>query len=450
MWIGLMLPACAAADAPMPQAPAPQTAGPQTPGPQAMWQQSLGPQASGAEPIPAGQPAGPAVARPPAGGAESAGGVEDDGSSWYAGTFGPGCSPAPCCEICGGGSGPPPDYYVEGGPNVLSRGKPNVRTITFMRVSGDPNLPLAPGEETQQLSFKSVDPGICAGMLGTIGHYLGRDANDRDEFIEFTYWGLDRWQGTASIDSTEYIFFTSSGGEIITHSLYTAFPYPVGGFNRADEQTVSEQSSINNFELNYRFGPRNMPDQLVLHANGRWRRECRPGWYFSYLFGLRFVNINDAADLFSEGNYSPTPSIGDYNVHTRNRLLGCQLGGELTYRHCRWNVDLHGRAGPYLNFVRSEGSIVAQSGSDPDSSQDLNTQESKNRDTAAIVGEFGFAASYKFRPNLVARASYDFVWIGGLALAPEQFAFQTNPTPYVDNRGLLFINGVTVALEYTW
>ncbi len=119
LWIGLMLPTCAAADPPAPQATAPQATGPQ-----AMFQQSLMPPATAAEAIPAGQPAGPAVAHPPAGPAEPDG-AEDDGSSWYAGTFGPNCAPAPCCEICGGGSGPPPDYYIEGGPSVLTRGKPN-------------------------------------------------------------------------------------------------------------------------------------------------------------------------------------------------------------------------------------------------------------------------------------------------------------------------------------
>ena len=328
LWIGLMLPTCAAADPPAPQATAPQATGPQ-----AMFQQSLMPPATTAEAIPAGQPAGPAVAHPPAGPAESDG-AEDDGSSWYAGTFGPNCTPASCCEICGGGSGPPPDYYIEGGPSVLTRGKPNGLTVNFLRNLGDPGTLPTASELVPGNAFHAIDQGISGGMLGTIGHYIGRDANDRDEFIEFTYWGLARWQGTVTSDSNDYIFYETNGsGQVvpvlISHNLYSDFPFTIGGFNRADSQTLSERSTLNNFELNYRFGPRNVPDQLVLHPNGRWRRECVPGWYCSYLFGLRFLDIHDAAVFFSEATYDvnnvPTPATGFYSVYTRNRLLGCQV-----------------------------------------------------------------------------------------------------------------------------
>ena len=87
-----------------------------------------------------------------------------------------------------------------------------------------------------------------------------------------------------------------------------------------------------------------------------------PGYYFSYLFGLRVIDLNDAADFLSKAAYTSsgvrTPESGDYNVHTRNRLIGGQLGGEMTYRHCLWNVDVHGRVGPFLNIARTESSIV--------------------------------------------------------------------------------------------
>ena len=454
LWIGLMLPTCAVADPPASQATAPQATGPQ-----AMFQQSLMPPATAAEAIPAGQPAGPAVAHPPAW-AAGPDGAEDDGSSWYAGTFGPNCAPAPCCEICGGGSGPPPDYYIEGGPSVLTRGKPNGPIVNYLRNSGDPGTVPATAALVPGNDFHAIDQGISGGMLGTIGHYIGRDANDRDEFIEFSYWGLSRWQGTVTSDSNDYIFYeTNSSGQLvpvlISHNLYSDFPFTIGGFNRADTQTLSEKSSLNNFEVNYRFGPRNVPDQLVLHPNGRWRRECVPGWYCSYLFGLRFLDIHDAAVFFSEATYDvnnvPTPATGFYSIYTRNRLLGCQVGADFTYRHCLWNVNLHGRAGPYLDFIGSDSTIMTHAfGINPYATQDLNTQNSLNHGKAAVVAEFGVAASYKFRPNLVGRVSYDFVWIGGLALAPEQFDYQTVPVPHVNNSGVLLVNGVTLGLEYTW
>ncbi len=464
MWIGLMLPTCIAADssvsaATMPQA-APQAtvpqATPQAAGPQAMWQQSMAAQATAPEPIPAGQPTGSTPPQAPVGGAGPAQAPEEDDGSWNAGVFGPGCAPPPCCEICGGGSGPPPDYYIEAGTRVLARNKTDQSPIvTFMRVSGDFDTVPATADLKEGMSFRSMDQGISAGMLGTIGHYLGRDSNDRDEFIEFEYWGLNRWEGKAALTSADYVYYTSSSATIESHNLYSNFPFTVPGFNRADLQTLATNSNLNNFELNWRFSARSVPDQLVLHPNGRWRRECIPGYYFSYLFGLRVIDLNDEADFHSEGTYPdvnnmPTLNTGNYSVHTRNRLIGGQLGAELTYRHCIWNVDVHGRVGPFLNAARTESSIVIDAPTDPIEPGTLNVQSSKNRDAGAIVGEFGFGATYKFRPNFIARASYDFTWIGDVALAPEQFIFNINPQPYISTHGSMFVNGLSMSLEYTW
>ncbi len=488
LWLGLMPPVCAAADQPGPEATLPQPTGlqatgpqatgpqatgsqgtvPQATGPQAMWQQSMAPQATAPESIPPGQPTGPTVSSAPASAngpasapaptATQSQAPQEDNASWYAGTFGPGCSTPPCCEICGGGSGPPPDYYVEADLRVLGRDRPKeTPTITFERKSGDPSAQPTITQLFGEMSFKVINDGISPGMQGTIGHYLGHDSNNRDEFIEFTYWGLDRWQGTATMNSNDYFLgYSQQGAPVVsTGNLYSSFPFDVGGFNRANTQTLSEQSDLNNWELNYRFGPRSVPDHLVLYPNGRWRRECRPGLYCSYFAGLRIIEMNDAADFFSQGSFEVngvrTPDYGNYSVSTRNRLIGCQLGGELTYRHCLWNIDLHGRLGPYLNMARSESSIVTHAvGIDPIAVSDLDTQESIDRDTAALVGEFGIAATYKIRPNLIARASYDFIWLDGLVLAPEQFVFQTVSAPQMDNRGVMFVNGVTLGLEYTW
>ena len=67
-----------------------------------------------------------------------------------------------------------------------------------------------------------------------------------------------------------------------------------------------------------------------------------------------------------------------------------------------------------------------------------------------MVGEVGFSVTYKFRPNLIGRASYDFIWIGGVALAPMQYQFVTDPKPQIDSGGTLFLNGLSLGLEYTW
>ena len=76
--------------------------------------------------------------------------------------------------------------------------------ITLERVLGDFSLPPTPTQLVGKLSFDSYE-GVSGGMMATIGHYLGRDENNRDEFVEFTFWGLDQWHNAVATTSNEYI-----------------------------------------------------------------------------------------------------------------------------------------------------------------------------------------------------------------------------------------------------
>ena len=288
-------------------------------------------------------------------------------------------------------------------------------------------------------------------MNVTVGHFLEHDDNNRDEFVEFTFWGLDRWHSNQAIDSDAELYLTNAGLNFLPHNLYSLFPFYIGGFNRADFQSISDASRLNNFELNYRWGPRGAPDRLVLYPSGRWRRECQPGMFISYFVGARIMAFDDKAEFFSEGLNYPGTTSGDYNVHTRNTMLGMQVGGECAYRQCRWSTDVHGRAGAYLNVSQCDTSIVTHAVNiDPYAGQDLNANPSMSRDVTAEEAEVGVGASYKIRPNLTGRVSYDFIWMGGLALAPEQFVFDADPKPHITNNGTMFVNGVSFSLEYTW
>ena len=194
----------------------------------------------------------------------------------------------------------------------------------------------------------------------------------------------------------------------------------------------------------------------MLYPNGHWRRECRTGFYFSYLFGLRVIDFNDNAAFHSQGTWTngnnvTQPVSGDYDVTVRNRLLGAQIGAEYTYRQCRWNFDVHGKVAPCLNIADNYQSIVTHAfGIDPFAASDLNSHPQISRDGAAVVGEVGLSITYKFRPNLIGRASYDFIWIGGVALAPMQYQFVSDPKPQIDSGATLFLNGLSLGLEYTW
>ena len=106
--------------------------------------------------------------------------------------------------------------------------------------------------------------------------------------------------------------------------------FGVGGFNQADIQTLTVNSEIHNWELNLRLRPRGRPDQLVLHPSGRWRRECQPGTFMSYLVGIRYMTLGDGALWHGQGTIDDNGVINfitaDYNVKTENDLLGLQIG----------------------------------------------------------------------------------------------------------------------------
>ena len=67
-----------------------------------------------------------------------------------------------------------------------------------------------------------------------------------------------------------------------------------------------------------------------------------------------------------------------------------------------------------------------------------------------MIGETGFFATYKFRPNLIGRASYDFMWVTGMVLAPEQLQFDPNTLIEINTNGTILYQGLSLSLEWLW
>ena len=67
-----------------------------------------------------------------------------------------------------------------------------------------------------------------------------------------------------------------------------------------------------------------------------------------------------------------------------------------------------------------------------------------------VVAEVGFEARYRLTPCLALRMAYDFMWVSGLALAPEQIKFTTIQEPKVNDGGAILIQGLTAGCELTW
>lgn len=458
---------------------------------------------------------------------------------------GPGSAPSglgPCCEVCGEGNSCPPEWYVLQEASVLTRSKPRRIPLTFelfnveqLQQQGSAILRVSLGlTAVMQATTGTLGFDVAPGYGATLGRYLGRDTENRDHFIEFSFSGLNSWEDSHSINGFRFTQNTKVSipvtvgveddeGDLVPVTQTVTFPAdigslirpfstlefgiepwtdPTGGFNRADRHSMFYTSDIDDFQFNARIRPRSRADRLVLHPNGRWRRECQPGWYNSYLFGFRVMTMHERFEWHSSGaiqNYmyvpaetaegeeyprqlgqftpfgDPVPVSGDYLIRTHNDLVGLQIGGDWIYRKCKWTWGMRAKAGPFMNFsdMSSRLHINAQAaqlvpvvddegeptggwavvGGDPwlpAGTENVDIPYLVRRSGAALLAEVGFVGSYKIRPNLTLNAAYDFMWITGLALAPEQLIFEREPlqTVNVNDNGHTYSHGLRLGFEW--
>ena len=398
---------------------------------------------------------------------------------------------------------PPPDWYTLQGVRVISHTAPRRIPIAFesgtrgnfaaVGQTGNPagdfhvlNFPGSTIAAAEVFNTKQFQPDAAPGYHVTIGHYFLRDKNNNDHFVEFTFWGLNSWSDSKSITGflvpvyDESQSYTEQQADLINSgvltpattgqfvgSLRTPFPALLDelpgatpeqrtlslAFNGGLQYDISYRSTMNNYEVNGRFSPRGEPDRLVLHPDGKWRRECQPGTYMSYLYGLRFMQIDETFRFHSRSqsldeNLNVFNATGDYDAVTHNNLIGLQIGADMTFRKCRWEWGVESKLGPCVNFADQMSTIDGLVDNEPNSF--VNKQLVSSKYQVSLIGEVGFQAKYKFTPNMIGRASYDFMWITGIALAPEQVSLVSQPDPRINLNGSIFSQGVSLGMEWLW
>ena len=353
-----------------------------------------------------------------------------------------------CCAVCGGGSCCPPDWYVNEGVSVFHHSRPSSRRVSWY---GPPDFGGVEATGTRGLSFD-----IAAGYTITVGRNLGRDTDNRDQFVEFCWDGMHTWKSTKTIHSSRADWI---GLGLLSGNLYSGYPFDVGGFNRAEMHYFAYRSRLDSYELNAWIRPRGRSDRLVLHPNGRWRRECQPGWYNSYMFGMRVFCLQEDFTFLASGRITEldprkdTVRVeGSHVTRTDNDMLGFQFGGDIIFRRCLWSWGFRYRIGPLLNFadMKTVATTTGAADGDPYVAEDLDLYRfAKNTDLAAFA-DIGVVGSYKIRPNVIVHVSWDWMWMIGLALAPENLEFDITKPAEVNDDGDLFFQGLTASLEWTW
>lgn len=397
-----------------------------------------------------------------------------------------GDTPPAACESCGGGGCMPAKWTFDSSLVIFASTRANERVLSTSSLPGGP-FQVSSGTtqveyryfndavQNQAMAVHSLNFDVSPAWNFKISRFLGRDSESRDNFIDFEYMGLDRFtasdvaQGSlVPIYSTTATFTDPTTPPTITGfhgSLNSPFAFPTTAqplnsrnafaFNRATEQSALYVSTLNEWELNYRFAGHNQPDQLVLNPNGRWYRQCQTGFFYSYLFGFRAMLLDDKFEYLSKGetldaNGSPTLiNSGRYVVRSYNTMLGLQTGGTLQYRFCRWSLETHGKVGMFLDMA-SQNSLIQTKLQDTNQTTFTSDPLDARNTVVAFAGGFGIQGSYKFRPNLAGHVSYDMMWIGDIARAPDQMVFAANPVGTLNTKGAVFYNGVTMGLEFDW
>jgi hypothetical protein len=263
----------------------------------------------------------------------------------------------------------------------------------------------------ETLNASEFDFGWQPGVeFGITKHRLFWDTD-----LELRLWAIDGWTAGAS---------KSFSGP--TTGIATDPPFQLVGPRDA---VSSYASRIGSLELNLKHRSTALP---------RWK----------WIAGFRMLELDEHLDtLFSD----PNAVLGDiaYNVDTRNRLYGFQLGGEFdVVSGCNWCVRGFLKGGIYGNEANNTSTLDCV---DNPFCAFNETPLGENKSRTAFVGETGISVKYCVFDNLALRADYRAIWVDGVALASEQI----NATSSLNFNGIstsgdVFYHGGFLGLEYTY
>jgi len=383
------------------------------------------------------------------------------------GMMGPGMPPPPCpecggpCPGCGGAhvdrfgrspfglfgncrgilAGLPALFipYGEGGIASQRWFDASLEGIGLQRTSGGSGFAvssLGANSGNYVLTTDNVAPdGMQAGLAAQINVQVGPGSN-----LEFGYFGIldpsDAYAEARSANANLYSFISNFG------------TLPAGGFDDSDRSylhTLDYRSELHNGEISIR------------------RRWAEPAGYFqgSFLTGVRYLDLDEGSRFTATGeNNNGAANNGlrffDYNVATRNALVGWQVGGDLWYNFLpgiKLGVEL--KTGIYNNRSEQETSIYANS-LPAFGIPEIRERVLDNR--TAYITQLSPQMVYRLNQSFALRSSYQVLWIDNVALAgdnfngapPSLFLPGSARQPFINNNSDVVYQGFTIGGEFMW
>jgi hypothetical protein len=143
------------------------------------------------------------------------------------------------------------------------------------------------------------------------------------------------------------------------------------------------------------------------------------------LAGVRFFRFDDRYKVFEEGqtrldaNGALANSNAFRSVRVTDNLIGLQVGFDwhTNDSNSRTQFGIFGKAGVYGNFAESEIEQIVTVG--PQGTP-LASFATPGRTKGAGVIEGGFVSTIQLGPQFYLRGGYQFLWLGHIAVAPDQ------------------------------
>jgi hypothetical protein len=293
-----------------------------------------------------------------------------------------------CCPCC-------PKWTIRAGAVFLDRNRPSSSTI--LTANFDPNSAVV-------LNGNQFDPSVGWGYeVSAIRHRIRNTSFD----VEARYFGV-------------YGFSSTVGPFAAAPGLATQFVIP-GGFLDPTVSTATFTSQLQNVEFNL-------------------RHHCGPS--IQLLGGFRWVELDDNLSIFSVATNGAGSAT--QNIITNNRLFGGQVGIDaFLWQRGRLSLDGIGKAGIYGNAVNNNLLITQPGG------PTFNGGASQGQ--TAFVGEMGLTGRYRVTSALSLRATYQLLWLDGVAIATDQIRTLSingvGGPPSGVNYNTVFYNGMFVGME---
>ena len=183
------------------------------------------------------------------------------------------------------------------------------------------------------------------------------------------------------------------------------------------------------------------------------------------MIGVRYFKLDEDFNYFANGAVIPgdpaaVPPTEDIfpeltnNINVHNNMVGAQIGGDI------WmcilpglRVGAEGKAAVLGNHIAVENTITTNVPIDGVFPAPL--VEDLVEDDVSFLGEANLLVTYRLNYQWTLRGGYHFLYVDGVALAPENFnsrppALDAPRTPFLNDNGAVFYHGWFAGAEFMW